>query len=149
MGWIKNKYLDDKTYLDGLVQLWDGVRDSIGLAVIEFNQYANGSVTHKDCTARSEYCVRIEKEGGSIEVFIDPMTRCVKKSTKPGEDAIICKYRPRQDHLGLEFSNDGDALGPEEVCKRALESFLFPARTQANPQSQSSSGAPTKDEWMR
>jgi hypothetical protein len=66
MGWVEEKFLD-KIAIGKLTQpLWDGLRDSIGMAVMEFQHAVPSShLARKDCTSRGNFCIRIEKPNGT------------------------------------------------------------------------------------
>lgn len=142
MGWVEDKFLDDQAYSDLLPTLWNDIRDSVGLAVREFNEFNEKTKGHattvsaKDCTARPGDCIRVQKNhpsSYSIEVFIDVPNRCIRTalSTEPDKGKSVCGYRLQPGRAALEcFMTDKttrvDSLASiEEVCRVAIGAFLF------------------------
>jgi hypothetical protein len=133
MGWVEQEFIDEQTYRQGVPALWDAIRDSIGLAVAEFNERLDGlqKITAADCTARGRWCRRISKaDGSNIEIFFDEADRTLRTSTNSAEQpSLVCSYRLKKDRSGLELycdSPDGTSpLSVDEGCRVALRSFLF------------------------
>ena len=140
MGWVEQKIADYKATAAALTPLWNSVRDSIGEAVTDF-QYGihMPGVGHTDCRARGKMCVRVQKPGRFIEIFLSDTDQSIKSasggtdltgSREDGTILDISRYRLKQDRSGLEFYIEGDGgkcvvLSADDVAKRALEKFLF------------------------
>jgi hypothetical protein len=128
MGWVKDRLTN---YPQFTPKLWDELKDSIGVAVMEFNDStSNAADNHleaKDCTSMGKYCRRVSKAYGavSVEVFLDEATKMLKIAP----DVSICGYRIRPDRAAAEFFKDTPE-GPfgipvEEACRMAIEEFIF------------------------
>ncbi|GEM_PF-4353994 len=138
MGWVNNRLKTDHVYETGIPALWNDVRDAIGCAVDEFNVSRNNLIVErKDCTARSQFCMRlttvaksnsrenivVQSTSDTIEVYIEPSERLLKSSKMPGE---ICAFRASSDLERLEFFVGDRVLNADQVCQMAIEDFLFP-----------------------
>jgi len=134
MGWVEDKFLD-KIAIGKLTQpLWDGLRDSVGLAVIEFQEMVpSATLRSKDCTSRSSYCIRVERNNGtSLEIYLDTSAQLVHIGSG-ADEVLICSYRLNVDRSNLEFykeislcgKSSFETLTAEAVSKMALEKYLF------------------------
>ena len=150
MGWVEQEITDYTKTAECLPPLWDSLRDSIGRAVEDFKALVSQpGVGRADCHARGPKCVRVQKPGASLEIFLSPLDKQIKNA--PGtlaldsthdypEETTICGYRLKVDRSGLEFcSLTGETLTADDVSKLALRRFLldpFPAayvRPQKTP----------------
>jgi len=137
MGWVENTFADEVVYINSIAGLWNAMRDSVGVTVHEFTKRTSGSgipLTRKDCKARGQYCIRVEKgqqPPSSVEVFLDEQDKTLKVSLpdEPERARLVCGYRLKADRSGLEFFDvvDGTAsqLSTEAACEKALRDFLF------------------------
>jgi hypothetical protein len=149
MGWVKQRFIEESLYSfpgHAVRALWDTFRDSIGLAIEEYNDAvaeADRAIS-RDCTSRGPYCVRIRREakGESWELFLNRENRRLDKSSGPEGQMSICGYRLTQDSKGLEFysldesfiavpnlpedaSEANMTLTAEQVCEMAIRDLLF------------------------
>jgi hypothetical protein len=131
MAWVSDKISENTVISTKIGALWNSLRDSIGDALTEFQlSVHNSGVSGKDCKARGRFCIRIEKNDSSIEVFLDLSHRLVKSGSLDLEEKTLCGYRLDAARQGLEFFAIQDALSSsplsaEEVSRIALEEFLF------------------------
>ena len=134
MGWVEDRFKTEDMYEKGLAVLWDEMRDSIGAGIIAVNTRADEIVVeHKDCTARSRFCVRIVRRSDpskSIEVFLDPPSRMLRTSGPMSIDSTVdvFPYRVSSNLERLEYFKKGDkedAVATEQACQKAIEAFLF------------------------
>ena len=137
MGWVRQKIADRQTAIMSLTPLWNSLRDSIGDAITEFTGLVSQpGVDYMDCRARGPMCMRVQKPGKFIEVFLSQSDQKVKSSigvinlggeTGTSDDHEICSYRLTEDRSALEFCISGEAhdLSADEVAQRALEQFLL------------------------
>lgn len=140
MGWVAQKIEDYKITARSITPLWNSLRDSVGDAVIEFGQSFNmPGVDHSDCRARGRLCIRVQKPGHFIEIFLSESDQSIKLapgimdisgSNEDGTIREICRYRLKKDRSDLEFwmeGKDGEfaVASADDVAKQALEKFLF------------------------
>jgi hypothetical protein len=137
MGWVKDKFNEHLAYAAETPKLWNRVRDSIGEAVVEFNEGTTGTgntLDHTDCMAKGKYCTRIHKaiDNSSIEVYLDEDNRSLNILRQglmaSGE---ICRYRITEDHKGAEFfvkephETALRTISVEQACQMAIAEFIF------------------------
>lgn len=137
--WIRERFLDEEAVVRFTDQLWNDVRDLVGLAVQDFNEFAPkyeslASVTSRDCTSRAN-CIRIERIERSvpipdfIEMFLDEATRTLctsRKHENQRPNSTICRYGPNGERTGLRFlSLSGEEWSTNDACKAALGSFFL------------------------
>jgi hypothetical protein len=140
MGWVEQKIADHLRTKESIVPLWNSLRDSIGEAVTDFQLAVHTpGVSHGDCRARGRLCIRVQKPGRFIEIFLPENDQTVQSApgvtelNGPIEDGTIqeiCRYRLNKDRSGLEFFIQNDrgeteVLSADEVARRVLEPFLF------------------------
>jgi hypothetical protein len=131
MGWVGDKFQNDSDFKTFTPQLWNAVRDSIGVAVEEFNAHtSDASFKHleaTDCTSMGTYCRRITRGASSIEVFLNDRTRTLGVKMDAATRKEVCGYRIKEDRTGAEFffKSTGDAMDVEIACRVALEVFIF------------------------
>ncbi|HSR07239.1 MAG TPA: hypothetical protein VLM42_08825 [Bryobacteraceae bacterium] len=136
MGWVENTFADELVHMGSIGALWNAMRDSVGVAVQEFAKRTSGcgvTLTRKDCRARGQYCIRVEKgpQPSSIELFLDEEDKAFKVSlsTEPEQAKQICGYRLTPDRSELEFFEVVDGIGcglsTETACEKAMRDFLF------------------------
>src|SRR5580700_7445231 len=135
MGWVEKRFTEELAYTNGIEALWNAVRDSVAVAVQEFNKRTNAGVIRNDCRARGQYCIRVAKGGpkfSSIEIFLDEEERWVKASVPSEPETVqrVCGYRLKKDAPSLEFfrtdsTGDNPSLSVDDVCELALGDFLF------------------------
>jgi hypothetical protein len=145
MGWVEEKFQYESDLKRFVPQLWDEMRDRIGVAVAEFNGHtSDASEKHlevKDCTSMGPYCRRVSKRFGaaSIEIFLHDKVRLLKASSlhatptmESGEvrsgGKTIGGYRIKADRSGAEFfleGGDQPSISVERACQLALEEFVF------------------------
>ena len=143
MGWVKDRFDEQAVYAAEVPRLWNRLRDSIGVAMSEFNERAGGTpntLGRTDCRAKSDYCTRILKsiDNSSIEVYLDERSQSLNAS-RGGHTAAgkICGYRITEDRKGAEFFVQEPhetalrAISVDEACQKAIAEFIFtpfPAR---------------------
>jgi hypothetical protein len=136
MGWVKDRFNEHIAYAAEVPKLWNRVRDSVGEAVVEFNERTSGTVhtlDHTDCMAKGKYCTRIHKaiDNSSIEVYLDESNRSLNVSREGHTTSEICRYRITGDHKGAEFfvrephETALRAISVDEACQRAIAEFIF------------------------
>jgi len=111
------------------------MRDSIGAAIIEFNEQTSGTpntLEHTDCMARGRYCARIHKaiDNSSIEIYLDESDRSLNVTREGRASRKVCEYRITEDRKAAEFSMSGAdgvtrATTPECACEMAIAEFIF------------------------
>jgi len=137
MGWVEDEFQERSDYEQFVPQLWNAMRDSIGVAVTEFNKHTSDAATNHltagDCTAMGKYCRRVAKRFGSVsvEIFLEEKEKALKTSTDPAQPANpICGYRIKADRSGAEFfenrTEGSVGISTEDACRRALKQFIFP-----------------------
>jgi hypothetical protein len=130
MGWVEQKLIDYKVTKNHLVGLWNSVRDSAGSSANEFNARIHGSnVKTQVCATRGEKCIRVQKDGEFLEIFINEADQSVRYAAGSKDEVIAAHYRLNSLRDGLEFfesKEDGERLlNAEDICRKALEDFLF------------------------
>jgi hypothetical protein len=136
MGWVQKKIREHQQTAESLVPLWNSLRDSVGDAVAEFKTLVSQpGVDHGDCRARGTLCVRVQKPGRFVEIFLSQSDQTIRiaggsidlaGSSDDGKDREICRYRLRESGSGLEFFRNGEgAMSADDVARAALETFLF------------------------
>lgn len=111
-----------------MVELWNSLRDAAGKAILDYHSMVptGRKFNVADCHARASICIRVQAQDpeGSIEIFMKADT--VYAATLPNQPSPVCKVRLGKDRQG-EFYNDDRVLEADEVCRLALENFMFPA----------------------
>jgi hypothetical protein len=137
MGWVKDRFDEQAVYAVEVPRLWNRMRDSIGVAIREFNERTTGtpnSLDRTDCRDKGGYCTRILKavDNSSIEVYLDERSQSLNAS-RGGHTAAgkICGYRITEDRKGAEFfvqdaEGNARALTVDDACEMALSEFIFP-----------------------
>jgi hypothetical protein len=133
MGWVKERFSEQQTYLAEVPKLWDKMRDSIGSAVIEFNEQTaetGNTLGRADCTAKGKFCVRINKvlDNSSIEIYLDESERSLNTFRGNGRSTNkrVCGYRIVQGGKNVEFfGEDGNEISVDQACEKALAEFIF------------------------
>jgi hypothetical protein len=134
MGWVEEKFQNDSDFKVFVPQLWDAMRDSIGIAISEFNAHSE-DVSKKhleavDCSSMGSYCRRVTKGyGPSLEIFLQEKKRTLMIKQDGSTFKSICGYRIKRDRSGAEFFYEptGDSMDVEVACRAALEIFIFGA----------------------
>jgi hypothetical protein len=114
----------------------NSLRDSIGSAVAEFDTSIDESgVSVSDCAARAKPCMRVQKPGRFIEIFLSPEDRTIRSAVQENgghsaEEVVVCHYRLNSDMPKLEFFvgkeiGDPRVVSADQVAQLALEQFLF------------------------
>jgi hypothetical protein len=127
MGWVRERIESEVTIAKSIMPLWNTLRDSIGTTVTEYNALTIGSeVNRLDCQARAVPCIRVQKSGAFIEIFLSESDGKVKSAVGATcADREICGYRVNGNRTGLEFFEGDNILSADDVAQRALEDFLF------------------------
>jgi hypothetical protein len=140
MGWVEEKITNYNATAASLTPLWNGLRDSIGGAVTDFKALVSQpGISHSDCRARGKMCVRVQKPGRFIEVFLSEEDHSIRSAAggtnlngiaEDGTVLEVSRYRLTGDRSGLEFWMAGDngvfaVASADDVAKKALEEFLF------------------------
>lgn len=130
MGWVEDKIKDRRATEKFTTVLWNALRDSIGDAVTDFQVNVHlPEVSSKDCKARAPLCMRVEKGGSFIEIFLVKDDQSIQKSGDGDGDSLIARYRLKADKSGLQFYREGEGsdviLTADMVARCALEDFLF------------------------
>jgi hypothetical protein len=136
VSWVDDEFKERIVINNGLLALWNTIRDSIGAAVLEYNQrvyQTDAQLSMSDCTAKSRLCVRLEmkRKNRFIEVFIDENEQALSLCYQAAQACIeVCRYRANADRSGVELyvrkpDQTTDITNPEEACKIALYDFLF------------------------
>ena len=138
MGWVEDRFQNDSDFKTFVPQLWNAMRDSVGVAISEFNAHTSDASSKyleaKDCASMGSYCRRVSKGAGpnSIEVFLQEKKRLLEVKS----DGImpICGYRIKADRSGAEFFlvPTGDPISVDEACQIALEKFIFGSHSLPN-----------------
>jgi hypothetical protein len=133
MGWVDDRFQNDADLKKFVPQLWDAMRDSIGVAISEFNAHSEDAskkyLEAKDCTSMGTYCRRVTKGSGPtcIEVFLQEKKRTLALRQDGGTHQKVCEYRIKRDRSGAEFFFDGtgNPIEVDDACRMALEIFIF------------------------
>lgn len=136
MGWVQDRFREQAAVAKYLPILWAQMRDSIGIAVEEFNQGTAGTVdgaSAVDCRAMGRFCRRVTKTTGQIlEVYLDEPNHLLKTAAEQGADeVVVCAYRWSAERGGMEFVRESEGvpaepMSAERACELALSPFLFP-----------------------
>jgi hypothetical protein len=79
MSWVRQEINDHQTAAMSVTPLWNSLRDSIGDAVTEFKMMVSQpGVDYTDCRARGPMCMRVQKPGAFIEIFLSPDDQTIK-----------------------------------------------------------------------
>ncbi len=131
MGWVDDRFKDQLAYQSGVPKLWNKVRDSVGLSVIEFNERTGGTpnvLDRTDCQSQAKYCIRFHKalDNASLEFFLDEGKRSLKTS-RDSSITTICVYRLTGDRSEIELFSESleQVLSVEDACRTALHDFIF------------------------
>jgi hypothetical protein len=135
MGWVDDTFRERIASETEVPKLWDSLRDSIGLAVEEFNRRTAASLDtleRNNCMAMGRHCLRVRRTlgGSAIEVFLDEQNQSLTVA-RNGLNKLVCGYRLSKDLSQAEFfiQKEGDTpermLPVEEACRRALKELLF------------------------
>jgi len=133
MGWVEDRFQNEADFKKFVPQLWNAMRDSIGVAISEFNSHmGDKSGEHleaTDCTSMGTYCRRVTRGSGpiSIEIFLNAKTRTLTARQDGATLITVCGYRIRHDRTGGEFflESTGDSIEVDIACRGALETFIF------------------------
>jgi hypothetical protein len=132
MGWVEDRFQNDSDFKKFVPQLWDAMRDSIGVAISEFNAHSeDASKKHLeavDCLSMGHYCRRVTKgHGPSLEIFLQDKKRKLMVRQDGATFKEVCGYRIKRDRTGAEFFYEpsGTSVDIEVACRAALEIFIF------------------------
>jgi hypothetical protein len=132
MGWAEDEFLDNLAYEREIPGLWDRVRESVALAVQEFNARVLGTahspVDLSDCSAEP-LCCRLHKDNSKLVVRLNEDQRLLTTSSNGAPGKTICHFRLAPGRSALElFLKENDVTTPisiDEGCKRAIREFVF------------------------
>ncbi len=131
MGWVEKRFRAEEAYGVKAGELWDTLRDAVGEAVEEFSERTpKAPVEASDCQAKGRYCIRVRKVRGPevIEIFLNEADKTVELQLGAAASRQLCRYSVNEDCTALAFVGDmsSQPLSAEDICKQALEEFLFP-----------------------
>jgi len=143
MGWVSQRIEDHQKISESLSPLWNTLRDSVGHAITEYKSRVSAIMDYSDCHARGWMCIRVQKAGSFIEIFLSSSDQKVKsalglidlnRNTETPGVRDICGYRLKEDRSALEFHAGANSITSDNVAQRALEEFLFqPFPTHIRP----------------
>jgi hypothetical protein len=136
VSWVDDEFKERIAINSGTIALWNAMRDSIGLAVSEYNRRVaetDSQLSRSDCSAKSRFCVRVEmkRKDRFIEIFVEENEPVLNVGSQAEQESReICRYRVNADRSGLELylkkpDQTTSTITPEEACKLALHDFLF------------------------
>lgn len=133
MGWVNERIKDEVAYRL-LPKFWNAMRDAVGTAAEEFRGHSlideSEALTWSDCRTKARCCVRVNRRGNSIEVYLDESDKTLKTfMVSDATTTTVCEYRLGKSRADLELfiqdENGSRVLTEDQACEKALEGFLF------------------------